>query len=129
MPRPGFETIARPHYRADKDRPEWKGLWKPSIFMPRWASRITLEVTEVRVQRLQEITEQEAVDEGIKLLNGRFTFNEGMHESRTASESFRALWESINGAGSWDKNPWVWAVSFRKIQISVDRAQEKRILQ
>jgi hypothetical protein len=89
--------------------------WRPSIFMPRWASRINLEITDVRVERLQDISEEDCIAEGIVLLNGRYTFNGGLHESRTPKESYRALWEIINGAGSWDFNPWLWCVSFRKI--------------
>jgi hypothetical protein len=101
-------------YRADvaeQMQSLWK--WKSPMFMPRWASRITLEITDVRVQRLQDISEEDAIAEGIKFLNGRYTFNEGLHESRTAKESYMALWESINGVGSWDVNSWVWALSFR----------------
>src|SRR3546814_13011548 len=60
FPRPGLpERLARPRYRAEEDRPEWRGLWRPSIFMPRWASRLTLTVTDVRVQRLQDISDEE----------------------------------------------------------------------
>lgn len=89
--------------------------FRPSIHMPRWASRITLEVVSVRVERLQDISEEDAKAEGIELLNGRYTFNAGAHESHTAVESFRALWESINGPGSWDSNPWLWVVEFKRI--------------
>lgn len=90
--------------------------WKPAIHMPRAASRITLEITGVRVERLWDISETDAVAEGIQLLNGRYTFNGGLHESRTAVESYRALWESINDPGSWDESPWVWVVEFRRVQ-------------
>jgi hypothetical protein len=89
----------------------------PSIHMPRWASRILLEITGVCVERLQDISEADALAEGIKELNGRFTFNDGMHESRTAVDSYRALWESINGAGSWDANPFVWVVEFKRVPL------------
>lgn len=89
--------------------------WTPSIHMPRWASRITLEVTGVRVERLQAISEADALAEGIRWLNGMATFNDGLHESDTAVESYAALWEQINGAGSWDANPWVWCVEFRRV--------------
>jgi len=102
-------------YRADANSQFVKGPWKPSIFMFRWASRITLEITDVRIERLQDISEEDCIAEGIVLLNGRYTFNGGLHESRTAKESYRALWEVINGAGSWELNPYVFAISFRKI--------------
>lgn len=83
------------------------GRWQPSIYMPRWASRITLEVTSVRVERLQDITEADARAEGVDALGGRA----GVSDARGA---FCALWSSINGPESWDANPWVWVVGFRR---------------
>ena len=80
----------------------------PCIHMPRWASRITLEFTAVRVERLQDISEADAVAEGVRnslhLPGGRF-----------ARENFEHLWWTINGDGSWDANPWVWVVEFRRL--------------
>lgn len=109
-------------YRADdvhSHRDGWAtppGLkWRPSIHMPRAASRITLEVTGVRVERLQDISEADAMAEGIQRIAGRYTFNGGLHESRTAVESYRYLWESINGTESWSANSWVWVVEFRRV--------------
>ena len=81
--------------------------WKPSIFMPRWASRITLEITNIRVERLQDISEEDARAEGCWAL--------GDCEC-TAKRQYQELWESINGKGSWDANPWVWVVEFRRIK-------------
>lgn len=111
-------------YAADGSY-EWAGgddgggeprtAWHPSIHMPRAASRILLEIVSVRVERLNDISEDDAFDEGIQFINGRYTFNGGLHESRTAKESFLALWESINGAGSWDVNPFAWCVSFKRV--------------
>lgn len=75
--------------------------WTPSIHMPRWASRITLEITEIRVQRLQAIIPDDARAEGCD-------------DEICAKGAFQELWESINGAGSWAENPWVWCVSFKK---------------
>ena len=97
--------------------------WRPSIFMPRWASRITLEITGVRVGRLQDISEQDAVAEGIESNPGTYSherfwkhYGANCHLGYLkAAESYRTLWESINGPGSWDKNPWVWVIEFRKI--------------
>jgi hypothetical protein len=83
------------------------GPWKPSIFMPRKASRLTLEITEVRVERLQDITEEDAEKEGIKYPAGGPTSCYRM--------GFSWLWESINGKNSWDKNPFVWVISFTRI--------------
>jgi len=82
--------------------------WKPSIFMPRKASRITLEITQVRVDRLQDISEADAKAEGVRL-------NNSTHWATEACDAYKALWESINGNGSWDKNPWVWVIEFKKL--------------
>lgn len=89
------------------------GYWKPSIFMPRWASRITLEIEDVRVERVQEITEDGAKAEGCAPV-----IIDGFVECGTRKTTFRALWDSINekrGYG-WDVNPWVWAITFRRIE-------------
>ena len=98
--------------------------WRPSIFMPRTASRILLEVTDVRVQRLQEISEDDAREEGAKELS----LQEGepgawwsaapgrQFHSRTPRGAFLRLWRSIHGEGSWDANPWVWVITFRRLQ-------------
>ena len=102
-------------YRADGQRATWnhdpiqriKDDWRPSIFMPRWASRITLEVTKVRVERLQDINRGGAMAEGCPFMNiAKMTKPLGW---------YRDLWESINGPGSWAANPWVWVVEFRRI--------------
>ena len=104
------------------------------IHMPRWASRITLEVTGIRVERLQEISELDAITEGLTALtkDGGRTIkhgipdrdglpgndNYGWHWSEWEKDSrvaYRKLWESINGPGSWDANPWVWVIEFRRI--------------
>ena len=111
-------------YMADglKADPYVYGTWKPSIHMPRWASRITLEITSVRVERLQDISEADAKAEGITPHDVRQFWLFGASEARRASiyreaavEPYRQLWESINGPGSWGANPWVWAVEFRKV--------------
>ena len=120
-------------YRADGDDPGTK--WTPSIHMPRWASRITLEVTGVRAERLQDISEVDAMAEGITRLTeplpprrwsgpNRFTLK-GMGSGAcagsvslnapAAEDLYRRLWESINGPGSWDLNPWVWVVEFKRL--------------
>lgn len=94
------------YYRADA---ESMGAWRPSIHMPRWASRITLEITAVRVEPLQNIGEMDAMHEGCKLPT---------NSPRNYRRAFRALWNDINekhGYG-WDSNPWVWVVSFRRVQ-------------
>jgi len=87
--------------------------WTPSIHMPREACRLVLEITAVRVERLQDISGPDAVAEGIEELNGRFTFNGGMHESLTPRLSFQTLWDSTGG--DWASNPWVWVIDFKKV--------------
>lgn len=90
--------------------------WRPSIHMPRWASRIDLEVTEVRVQRLLEIAEEDAQAEGapaIPRMDGS--------DPRYYCQSFAALWDSLAPAGQeWADNPWVWAVSFKRLNGGSD---------
>lgn len=98
------------------------------LFMPRWASRLTLEVTGVRVERLQAITEEDAVAEGVERAPGRdvpAAMGGGVETWRdyrdddawctSACASFASLWQSLNGAGSWAANPWVWRVAFRVV--------------
>lgn len=93
----------------------------PAIHMPRWASRLTLDVTAVRVERLQEISESDAMAEGI--ISGFFggTCEPGFSVDGLDSYAdsavlmYRELWESINGAGSWKVNPWVWALEFKRV--------------
>ncbi len=99
--------------------------WKPSIFMPRWASRITLEVTDVRVERVQEISKADALAEGISVLplqdvddpSAWYQSAPGVHQERSAQQSYAAMWQSINGKKYlWSSNPWVWVYSFRVVK-------------
>lgn len=92
-------------YTADGDA---DGPWRPSIFMPKWASRITLEITELRVERLNVISSADAEDEGVTL----FGKDNRVGEETLYQAGFRELWETINGKGSWAANPWVWVVEF-----------------
>lgn len=86
--------------------------WTPSIHMPRWASRILLEITDVRAERLQEIGEADCRAEGCAGGHGSIP---DYPYSATPSEHYRWLWDSLNGAGAWDRNPWVWVVEFRRV--------------
>lgn len=97
---------------------------RPSIHMPRWASRITLEITSVRVERLQDISPEDAVAEGLIRHSGLLETwwgtgleGSGLNGCRFLSpvQAYRNLWESINGSNSWDANPWVWVVEFKRI--------------
>lgn len=91
-------------------KPNGKG-WRRSIHMPRWACRTVLEITEIRVERLQEITPDDAIAEGVFCPEIGYV----QHGDRAPVLLFGVLWESIHGKGSWDKNPWVWVISFRKV--------------
>lgn len=88
-----------------------EGLTVPPIHMPRWASRITLEITDVRVERLQDISEADAKAEGVSMPDGTPT----PPDFWSYQQEFRHLWEQINGPCSWDANPFVWVVTFRRI--------------
>lgn len=84
-----------------------KAPWKPSIHMPRWASRITLEITGVRVERLDDITVSDAIAEG---------YDGSVDDPVDPSiKWYSRLWEQINGVGSWEASPWVWVVEFKQI--------------
>jgi len=124
-----FTCVAGPNilpgrvvYRADE--PELDVRWTPSIHMPRYRSRITLEVISVRVEPLNNISATDAIAEGIEPygqligLSVYTTFRDYLTgaKDRAARQSFETLWESINGTGSWDANPWVWVVEFRRLE-------------
>lgn len=91
---------------------KWAATWKPSIHMPRAASRITLEVSSVRVERLQDISEADALAEGWQRRTD--VADPEVHRD-AARDWYMDLWESINGPGSWALNPWVWCVEFRRL--------------
>jgi len=96
--------------------------WRPAIHMPRAASRITLEITAVRVERLQDISQEDAIAEGVRTMTGprgnRFEHAFYPDDYGSAwefpSNAYASLWDRINGARSWDANPWVWVVGFRR---------------
>lgn len=111
--------------------------WRPSIHMPRWASRITLEVTGVRVERLQDISEQDSIAEGAERNDSPGSVPDWepdwgyrtrcIHYPQgcecfphpTAKDWYRELWDIINGKGSWNSNPWVWVIEFKRIVKAV----------
>ena len=106
-------------YAADfaaVSRPQ-AGPWRSSIHMPRWASRITLQVESVRVERLQDITQKDAIAEGapeshsdIDRISRHFGYQD------FSRSWFAQTWEDINGPGAWEANPWVWAISFERVK-------------
>ena len=114
-----FKPGCNVYYRADGNCLELEP-WRPSIHMPRWASRITLEITSVRVERLQEISEADAIAEGVTRLPGGDMWTAGgiydgpLHDANPCG-AYRRLWESINGPDSWAANPRVWAIEFRRV--------------
>ncbi|MDH2123005.1 hypothetical protein N5J75_07265 [Pantoea brenneri] len=94
--------------------------WTPSIHMPRWASRITLEITGVRVEQLQDISEADALAEGVTpepCDHARRSCEEIGCCGDTAKGEFGALWQSIYGEESWQANPWVWVIEFKRVEV------------
>lgn len=120
------EKHDRYYYRADHpvQDPYAHNGWKPSIHMPRKASRITLEVTGVRVERLQAITDADAKAEGVQpfecVAPEQVIPGPGFDGARLGDQPHRLpfadLWRSINGPESWDENPWVWVVVFKRVR-------------
>lgn len=121
-------------FRASNENLDGVTKWKPSIHMPRWASRIQLRITNVRVERLNDISEEDAKSEGIARQNAivdkelcinqpemygdyscTYLFGEDIGFT-SPLDSFKSLWESINGKGSWNKNPFVWVIEFEVIK-------------
>ncbi|SQJ22228.1 Uncharacterised protein [Serratia rubidaea] len=98
-------------YRAGWDGHEMVG-WTPSIHMPRWASRITLEITAVRVERLNDISDVDATAEGCSTTD--------MKSGDCLADVFARLWSSIYGTDSWGANPWVWVIEFKRVEASND---------
>ncbi|EFB4450740.1 hypothetical protein K2905_003764 [Escherichia coli] len=92
--------------------------WTPSIHMPRWASRILLEITDVRVERLNAISQEDAQAEGMELTGWRPTYSDpdSGGEVMTPYDNFAELWSSIYGDESWKANPWVWVISFKRVE-------------
>jgi hypothetical protein len=117
------------HYEADGAQRNWPGegidagRYRHARFMPRWASRIDREVTAIRCERLQDISEPDCWAEGIEAVDGMF--DEQIYEMarrltipfEDAKPTYACLWESINGAGSWDADLYVWVITFRKIEL------------
>ncbi|HBT0501349.1 hypothetical protein [Klebsiella pneumoniae] len=106
-------------YRADyPDGYQAADGWTPSIHMPRWASRILLEITDVRVERLNAISQEDAQAEGMELTGWRPTYSDpdSGGEVMTPYDNFAELWSSIYGEGSWKANGWVWVISFKRVE-------------
>lgn len=101
---------------AEDDGTPTDGPWKPSLFMPRAASRILLEITDIKAERLNDINRDDMIAEGIEPIlimpNNGFAVAAKREAERCR---FRELWNSINGPGAWDKNPYVWAITFKQV--------------
>lgn len=93
---------------------EWRGKWTPSIHMPRWACRLVLDVVDLRVERLQQISEADALAEGVVKVGSRWEVPGIVATPISARDAYKALWEFINGRGSWNENPWVRVISFKR---------------
>jgi hypothetical protein len=115
-------------YEADGQRVNWyevdpgfgvePGRLRPSIHMARWASRLTLTVTDVRVQRLQEISAEDCAREGVEISDAELTNKGYMMANRIA---FQRLWNSLHGPDAWDRNDWVAAISFDVNRCNIDK--------
>jgi hypothetical protein len=107
-------------YEADAPHQPGFGRLRASMHMPRWASRITPEIVDIRVEKLQDISEEDAVAEGCTKNHNNY-FLGGPHvtggrkQMATSKQAYKDLWESINDPGSWDLNPEVWVVEFKKV--------------
>lgn len=117
-------------YKASENGKDWEEntegwKWKPSIFMPKDACRIFLKITNIRVERLQDISEEDAIVEGAKPCTDNLTMENRVHNYNNPSTAqfplvhyygFQSLWQSINGKESWDSNPYVWVIEFETIK-------------
>lgn len=129
LQRYAYAADHQPGSFGDEARKSYGLKWKPSIHMPRRASRITLEITGVRVERLQDISDTDAIAEGIVECSipaddegpQRIGYMVGPDDGKSGLsvspiKPYRNLWESINGASSWEVNPWVWVVEFKRVE-------------
>jgi hypothetical protein len=113
---PDGRNIAYWQRHKDYIAPTPEGKWKPSIHMPRWASRIMLEITNIKVERVQEISEQDAKNEGSPYKNSDISLNGGLTYQGSYKNGFEYLWDSIYK--NWSANPWVWVVEFKVIEVN-----------
>lgn len=131
-----------PHYRAtepdamilepDESTNDFiKTKWRPAIHMPLWASRLTLQIKNIRIERLQDISVKDVIEEGIRfkkvkdkifyeLFGWVDEIGEPVYACEYARETYRDIWESLHGKTSWKENPWVWVIEFDVHKVNVD---------
>jgi hypothetical protein len=121
-------TASKYFYKADAcetDLNDKKIKWKPSIFMPKEACRIKLKIIDIRVERIQDISEKDSKSEGVLLhergkhwlnyIDQSYKMTQFIYNLYSAKESYKSLWTLINGRDSWNNNPWVWVIEFKRI--------------
>jgi hypothetical protein len=123
---PDWKYHLIPHYRATEPEPhivsgdqgefDDRTRWQSAIHMPRWVSRLTLEIVELRIERLHDMPDGDIAAEGIDCPIGYLDYDDTRAAAR---HSFRELWEDINGKGSWERNMWVWVISFKRLPTDV----------
>lgn len=131
--KPSEMPESRVFYLADGGYAPSGSRTRPSMFMPRWASRLTLTVRDVRVQRLREISEADAIAEGMERCDvvgdeayGAWSGGVDYIYGENARGAYRRTWELINGPGSWDANPWVAAYTFDVVKANIDQTGETK---
>jgi len=122
MHAPNYPYLPEKYYykasMSDQFIKEWPKSWKPSIHMPKSAARIWLEITDVKVERLQDISNEDALKEGIKVIEPDEAYFDYMQYAGSYLHprgSFFSLWEKINGKESLEQNPWVWVIEFKRV--------------
>jgi len=110
-----WQVPDKAEWKPETDELQYEGAWRPSIHMPRWASRILLEITDVRLEQLQDITYEQAAAEGVHRgpLREWYASDEGGACHKYPVPAFRDLWQSVGG--DWEANPWVWVVELKKV--------------
>lgn len=131
----GVRTV----YRADGEDPRtgpWTDeqrkanpmKWRPSIYMPRTLSRITLEITRVRVERLQDISAEDAEAEGVLSRGEAMVVEHDDPSLPWARDRFRTLWDTLNGKRApWASNPWLWVLDFRRVQVTLGGQEDHHV--
>jgi len=109
-------------YSKENALESWRGQWKSALFMPKWAARIWLDITDVRVQRVQEISHEDAIAENCHGYGwvSQSPYVSGPHtdDGKLPQEEYEELWDSINGKTyPWASNPWVWCLTFKRVEV------------